>query len=216
MGSNLSTPSSDSSTRTSLPLSSSSSSEIEQLSTMAFQNLRLRINPATTSNTASCPIVNAEDALTESNKEEKDDEDILDTIQAHLRQKYLKDIEVVQRRVFGDPESWSKLDEAIGEIDSLNRLLKVTDELGIVEGNGNKKPLRPRGDLAVEVCCPVCMDEMVAPRRILCCSNGHPICSSCNAKVKFCPVCREDFTTKGRPVRNKFAERLIRAYLSKR
>jgi hypothetical protein len=69
------------------------------------------------------------------------------------------------------------------------------------------------GKLSDEVCCPICFEEMISPKLILCCSNGHAICSTCDKKVKFCPVCRENFDQVGRPKRNKFAERLIRAYL---
>ena len=68
-------------------------------------------------------------------------------------------------------------------------------------------------ELVNEISCPICFEEMVSPKQILCCTNGHAICSDCDRKVKYCPVCRESFDQNGRPQRNKFAERLIALYL---
>ncbi len=142
-------------------------------------------------------------------------------IQADLRQKYLNEIETVQRQVAGDPESWTgaSFDQAASEIERLNRLLKVTDDLALVsQGDGgpssSKITRSHASDLADEVCCPICFEEMVAPKQILCCSNGHPLCNGCGGKVSECPVCREAFAKNSKPKRNLFAERLIRAYVS--
>ena len=67
--------------------------------------------------------------------------------------------------------------------------------------------------LATQVCCPICFEELVNPKMILCCSNGHAICSECESNAKYCPVCKENFEKKGRPQRAKFSERLIAVYL---
>ena len=41
---------------------------------------------------------------------------MLDTIQADLRKKYVNEIEAIQRRVSGDEESWTTLDQTMKEI----------------------------------------------------------------------------------------------------
>jgi len=68
-------------------------------------------------------------------------------------------------------------------------------------------------DFLTEIACPICFEDMVSPKLIMCCTNGHAICSECETKVKFCPVCRESFKKEGRPQRCQFAERLIAVFL---
>jgi len=43
--------------------------------------------------------------------------------------------------------------------------------------------------------CPVCMENMLPPRRIFQCKNGHIICEICQPKIKDqkCPTCQQDF-----------------------
>ena len=41
---------------------------------------------------------------------------MLDMIQADLRKKYVNEIEAIQRRVSGDEESWTTLDQTMKEI----------------------------------------------------------------------------------------------------
>ena len=64
----------------------------------------------------------------------------LERIQCLLREKFLSEIDTVQRRVSGDPDSWSpaKLDEARKEIEGALQALKVTDAL-TVDGNGEEQ-----------------------------------------------------------------------------
>ena len=47
----------------------------------------------------------------------------------------------------------------------------------------------PREELA----CPVCCEDLGAPRRIYQCSQGHPVCSSCKPRLRNCPTCRASF-----------------------
>ena len=68
-------------------------------------------------------------------------------------------------------------------------------------------------DFLNEIACPICFEEMVSPKFVMCCTNGHAICSDCETKVKACPVCRESFKKDSRPQRCKFAERLIAVYM---
>lgn len=43
--------------------------------------------------------------------------------------------------------------------------------------------------------CPICLDDMKPPTKIIHCKGGHLICEKCKAKpgVQFCPTCREEF-----------------------
>ncbi len=64
----------------------------------------------------------------------------------------------------------------------------------------------------VEISCPICFEEMIPPsKKVMCCSNGHPICSDCDSKIEACPVCREALGKKRQ--RNLFAERLILTFV---
>jgi len=44
--------------------------------------------------------------------------------------------------------------------------------------------------------CPVCLELLLPPMRIMQCSNGHLVCGTCEAKVELtcCPTCRQGFT----------------------
>jgi hypothetical protein len=77
----------------------------------------------------------------------------LDTIQTHLREKYLNDIDIVQRRVSADPDTWAPdhLEEAMVEIAKLNKLLLATDELVLVPSpQGEYMCIGPVGRLGPE------------------------------------------------------------------
>ena len=52
--------------------------------------------------------------------------------------------------------------------------------------------------------CPVCMEMMVAPRKIFSCSLGHSVCSVCRPQLVNCPECRNGFA-----FRNVSLERII-------
>ena len=140
--------------------------------------------------------------------------DSLTTIKAHLRQKYLNEIDVIHRSTAEDPEAWDKLDQVSTQIQHLSKLLKDTDDLILPsttteENDASSSSLRALRD---ELCCPICFEEMVSPKKILCCRNGHPICSDCDGQVQLCPVCRVNLKElPGR--RNQLAERLISAFL---
>jgi len=44
--------------------------------------------------------------------------------------------------------------------------------------------------------CPVCLELLLPPARIMQCSNGHLVCAECEAKPELncCPTCRQGFT----------------------
>ena len=44
--------------------------------------------------------------------------------------------------------------------------------------------------------CPVCMEQMMPPKKIFQCSNGHAFCEQCkeNPALTSCPICRIEFT----------------------
>ena len=100
----------------------------------------------------------------------------------------------------------------------LQTLLTATDDLVLSEEEdkaGSQKYRKKNNELHQEICCPICFEEMISPKQILCCSNGHAICSNCDRQIKACPVCRESFQKEknGRPRRNLFAERLVSLYM---
>ena len=129
----------------------------------------------------------------------------LEEMQSDLRQKYLNEIDAIQRSTATVTARIEKLKQYLDSFLELIDGLKLDDPQA---ASTNKK------DMATETSCPICFEEMVSPKSILCCSNGHAICSDCEKQVKECPVCRESFDQEGRPQRNKFAERLIAAYYS--
>merc|ERR1719225_550808 len=45
----------------------------------------------------------------------------LTTLKRHLREKYLNDIDVIQRSTARDPEAWKRLDQITGEIETLQK-----------------------------------------------------------------------------------------------
>ena len=139
-----------------------------------------------------------------------DNLEILNGMKSDLRQKYLNEIDAIQRSTATDPEAWANLEPTMAHIAKLNRYVEHIDCLKL---DDQKASTKNKEDLATEISCPICFEEMVSPKLILCCSNGHAICSDCEKQVKYCPVCRESFDKKGRPQRNKFAERLIAVYL---
>ena len=145
---------------------------------------------------------------------------MLATIQADLRKQYLNEIEAIQRRVGGDDESWDSLtlDQTVEEIAQLQRRLAATDDLVLDQDkNPPNTASEKQAPLDQEICCPICFEEMITPKQILCCSNGHAICSDCIRQIKACPVCRESFQIEkagGKlPKRNFFAERLVSLYM---
>ena len=95
----------------------------------------------------------------------------LTTLKRHLREKYLNDIDVIQRSTAGDPEAWTKLDQITQQIESLKKLLRDTEDLTILQ-NDQQQPLNEMPQVAAEICCPICFEEMKAPKQILCCTNG--------------------------------------------
>merc|ERR1719273_2340006 len=74
--------------------------------------------------------------------EEDDDstsDSTLTTLKTHLREKYLSDIDVIQRSTAHDPEAWTKLDEITEQIESLKKLLRDTDDLILISNEGNRR-----------------------------------------------------------------------------
>ena len=55
--------------------------------------------------------------------------DDLETMKTHLREKYCKDMDVLERSTAEDPEAWTKLDEIAEELQKLRRLLNATENL---------------------------------------------------------------------------------------
>ena len=63
--------------------------------------------------------------------------------------------------------------------------------------------------------CPVCLDTMAPPKKILECERGHLICEDCmkRPEIKTCPTCRGPL--RGRNRRNFAMERMIEDYYLK-
>ena len=59
--------------------------------------------------------------------------------------------------------------------------------------------------------CPICFEEMLPPKKIFQCSQGHLLCEICFKKVcestKVCPFCKRDVVTT--PIRNRALEEAI-------
>ena len=90
--------------------------------------------------------------------------DSLMTIKAHLRQKYLNEIDALHRSTAEDPETWSKLDEITAKIENLNKLLKDTEDLILLKPQENDTNNCNAHDA---ICCPICFEEMISPKKIL-------------------------------------------------
>ena len=60
--------------------------------------------------------------------------DDLETMKTHLREKYCKDIDVLERSTAEDPEAWTKLDEITEELRNLRKLLNATENLVLSSG----------------------------------------------------------------------------------
>ena len=61
-----------------------------------------------------------------------------------------------------------------------------------------------------ELCCPVCLDVPLPPKKIFQCSQGHTICDECLSRIeKRCPTCRESWENTNLPVRNRMAESMV-------
>jgi len=56
--------------------------------------------------------------------------------------------------------------------------------------------------------CPVCMTEMLPPKMIFQCSEGHLVCSDCKPRLEACATCRDQ---NGYIGRNRYAENRIRS-----
>merc|ERR1711963_476731 len=89
----------------------------------------------------------------------------------------------------------------------LQKLLSATDNLVLIQETKQQ-------DVHHEICCPICFEEMATPKQILCCFNGHAVCSDCLPLIKVCPVCRIPFEKAGKPQRNLYAERLVSVYMT--
>ena len=56
-------------------------------------------------------------------------ENALTTMKTHLREKYLNDIDVIQRATYSDSENWDKLDLISQQIQDCKKLLGHIDDL---------------------------------------------------------------------------------------
>ncbi len=149
----------------------------------------------------------------------KREEAALERIQSHLRDKFLSEIDVVQRRVAEDPESWGEeqLEEAASQIKELTDVLELVDSLRLIEGAGGTSRAHRTsrgGGEGEETCCPICCEDFLPPRMIFSCINGHNLCSECLDRLEAsqCSECREDFGVNP-PRRNFLAERLVQKIL---
>ena len=55
--------------------------------------------------------------------------DDLETMKIHLRERFCKEIDVLERSTAEDPEAWTKLDEITEELQNLRKLLNATENL---------------------------------------------------------------------------------------
>jgi len=109
--------------------------------------------------------------------------DDLETMKTHLREKYCKDIDVLERSTAEDPEAWTKLDEITEELRNLRKLLNATENL--VLSSGEDKENLDDND---EGLCNICMDNPIDCVILEC---GHMCaCSKCAKSLKECPICR--------------------------
>ena len=72
-------------------------------------------------------------------------------------------------------------------------------------------PMENPLEIQNELCCPVCLDVPLPPKKIFQCSQGHTICDECLGRIaeKKCPTCRESWENTNLPVRNRMAESMI-------
>jgi len=111
--------------------------------------------------------------------------------------------ERVERQILADEEFVKRLKQKNGE--SLARLLSDSEAqlaemlakqekekaiqlaIQLERAASKNQPAAPE--------CPVCLDQMVPPTRILQCTNGHLTCETCKSKMRnpLCPECRKAF-----------------------
>ena len=86
----------------------------------------------------------------------------------------------------------------------LSDILKHKTQCSISELSGRKEDFE----------CPVCFEDMVQPKKIFSCFNGHYICSVCvsDSRIKKCPICRDDFNLK-KPKRCIEAEEKAKTFI---
>ena len=109
-----------------------------------------------------------------------------------------------QRRVLPDtcPSSEASPDE---EFDFRPQIPSMT-----VTENPYNNPMENQLEIQNELCCPVCLDVPLPPKKIFQCSQGHTICDECLTRIeKRCPTCRESWENTNLPVRNRMAESMI-------
>ena len=85
--------------------------------------------------------------------------------------------------------------------------------------NSKLTSLQPSGDVhqieQMDMCCPVCLEIPLFPKKIFQCSQGHTICDVCLAKIeRKCPTCREFWAPSSNlPVRNRMAESMLNNFV---
>jgi len=84
--------------------------------------------------------------------------------------------------------------------------LKVILSLRDKSSQNMKRKFQEEEEEAPE--CPVCMTEMLPPKMIFQCSEGHLVCSDCKPRLEACATCRDQ---NGYIGRNRFAENRIRS-----
>merc|ERR1711953_866027 len=72
----------------------------------------------------------------------------LTTLKRHLREKYLNDIDVIQRSTARDPEAWKNIEKITEEIETLQKLLRDTEDLTLPTNQENEHPLNEKPQIA--------------------------------------------------------------------
>ena len=54
-----------------------------------------------------------------------------------------------------------------------------TEDLTLPTNQENEQPLNEKPQIAAEICCPICFEEMTPPKQILCCTNGNLVLHTC-------------------------------------
>ena len=136
----------------------------------------------------------------------------LEIFQITLREKYLKEIDVLQQSTYNDKESWTYLDDISKKIQNLYSLLEEVDNLTLT-GKENQFAKLTNKIIEEEMSCPICFEVMGPPKKIVVCKNGHPLCMECDEKVSVCPVCRKNLSPtpkcKTETRRSLYGERLV-------